>query len=86
MALVINGSPVAKSASTLNEGESASMSLIYKGHIEEDSELAVMIFTAAEMNDIEPLNMQLSYKLFGFGVEVNNELPACSTGLSELDD
>ena len=62
------------------------MSLIYKGEIEEDSKFAVMIFTTELENDIDPLNMQLSYKLFGSAVEVTNDLPQCASSASELDD
>lgn len=62
------------------------MSLIYKGEIEEDSKFAVMIFTTELENDIDPLNMQLSYKLFGSAVKVTNDLPQCASSASELDD
>lgn len=62
------------------------MSLIYKGEVEEDSKFAVMIFTTELENDIDPLNMQLSYKLFGSAVKVTNDLPQCEPSNSELDD
>lgn len=34
-----------------------------------------MIFTNEFENDIDPLNMQLSYKLYGSAVKVTNDLP-----------
>ena len=67
-------------------GEAASMSLLYKGEIEEDSEFTVMVFTNEIENDIDPLNMQLSYKLYGYDVEVTNNLPNCALGNSAIDD
>ena len=62
------------------------MSLLYKGEIEEDTKFAVMIFTTEDENDIKPLNMQISYTLYGSKVQVTNDLPACAAGSNELDD
>ena len=56
----------------------ASMSLIYKGEVAEDSSFALKVLTAVDENVIEPLSLQLEYKLYGSqNISVTDELPVC---------
>ena len=87
MSLVVNNMDVAKSGSLgVTSGDSASMSLFYKGELKQDSTLAVKVFTGVEKNEIEALNMQLSYKLYGNDMGLKSELPACAHPPSPIDD
>ena len=87
MSLVVNHVDVAKSGSLgVTSGDSASMSLFYKAEIKEDSTFAVKVFTGVEDNEIEPLNMQLSYKLYAHDMGLKSELPACAATPSPIDD
>ena len=86
MSLVVNNMDVAKSGSIAATGDSASMSLFYKGEIKEDSQFAVKVFTSLADNEIEELNLQLSYKLYGYDMSLTDQLPACAATVSPIDD
>lgn len=85
-----NDKLVAQSAS-LHDSAASSMSLIYKGDVSgaPSSSFAVKVLTSADGNSVEPLGMQLEYKLYDSeNGRVSHELPACSfySASSALDD
>ena len=75
LTLFANGMPVAQSSQ--HGSEAGSMSLLYKSEMAEDTQIAVKVNTTADENKIDPLNMQLSYKLYSYGMNVTDQLPAC---------
>ena len=62
---MVNGESVAQSE--INDSdEPSNLSILYRGKIPEDAEVALVVMAAAETT-IEPKHLQYGYKLYGEG-------------------